>query len=130
MLAIISHMQIGVDLCDTERIEKILKKYGKKFLKRILSEEEILAFDKNDKNFLPRLASRFAAKEAIAKVLGTGIGAHLAFVDITILKNESGAPFVKLNERATQLASSQNISEIKISLSHEKQMAIAFAVGV
>lgn len=124
-------MQIGVDLCDNQRIAKIYQKFADKFLSRILTQSEIQEFKSLEKhNAINFLATRYAAKEAIAKLLGTGIGIELSFQDLEILPIINSAPLIKFSSRAQELLRKQKISEIKISLSHEKQFSIAFAIGL
>lgn len=127
-----SNLRVGVDLCSVARVEKILAKYPKKFLLRILTEAEREDFFKinSKKSFVHKLAGRFAAKEAVAKVFRTGIGKELSFQDIEITKDTNNAPFVKLSEKAKLLQDSLNIMNIQISISHEETMVIAFAVAV
>lgn len=124
---------IGTDICNPKRIEKVYKKFGTKFLKRIFTPaeiDEINNLSKNKKNFFQRIAARFAAKEAVAKVLGTGIGEHLSFQDFSIQRDVKGVPRVLLNERSQKLLESLNLNEIKLSISHEENLAIAFALGI
>ena len=129
-------IKIGTDLCDPKRIEKILRRYGKKFIARILTTEEqnYLEFDFNQKKLKPsindRIAARYAAKEAVAKALGTGIGKEVSFQDILILKHEnSSAPYIKLVNNAAKIAEGLGLNEWDISISHEKNMSIAVVIG-
>jgi len=125
-------MLIGTDLCDPKRIEKIYLKFGAKFLKRILSTKEIEQINstKSNLSFFQRVAGRYAAKEAIAKAFGTGIGKQISFQDIEVFRDKiSGAPLVKLSEKLTELAQAKSISSVKLSISHEKQMAIAMVIA-
>ena len=120
---------IGLDLCNPKRIERIYKRFGPKFLKRVLTEKEIEDIRKDMKNFIHRLAARYAAKEAVAKSFGTGIGKKLSFQDMEILRNEAGAPIVHLNEKAQKLAESLGYSEVKVSISHEDILVGAVAIA-
>ncbi|MBY0533701.1 MAG: holo-ACP synthase [Rickettsiaceae bacterium] len=117
---------IGTDIVNVKRIETIFKKYGDKFLSKNFHELEIVDF-KNlpEHKKLGYLAKRFAAKEAIAKALGCGIGENLAFVDIAVTTNEFGAPKVKIDYKKNL-----DISEydIHVSLSDDQPFAVAFAV--
>lgn len=111
---------------NVKRIETIFKKYGDKFLSKNFHELEIVDF-KNlpEHKKLGYLAKRFAAKEAIAKALGCGVGENLAFVDIAVTTNEFGAPKVKIDYKKNL-----DISEydIHVSLSDDLPFAVAFAV--
>ncbi len=125
-------MYIGTDLCNPKRIENVYKRFGRKFLKRILTENEIQELENSTGKLglIHRLTGRFAAKEAIAKLFGTGIGKELSFQDLEIFKDPiSGSPSAKLSAKAQKLAQSKNISEIKISISHEDTMVMAVAIA-
>ena len=114
---------IGVDLCCPKRIEKVYKNFGSKFLRRIFTENEIADIEKSlSKKYgsFHRIAGRFAAKEAIAKAIGTGIGKNLSFLDIEITHNDKGAPIVSLKKSK---------KKVQVTISHEKSMAIAFAIA-
>jgi holo-[acyl-carrier protein] synthase len=119
---------VGTDIVNIKRIETIFKKYGDKFLSKNFHALEIADF-KNlpEHKKLGYLAKRFAAKEAIAKALGLGIGGHLAFVDIAVTANELGAPKVQIESRNN---SEINEYDIHVSLSDDQPFAIAFAVIV
>lgn len=123
-------MRVGFDLCDPKRIEQTYKRFGSKFLVRVFSEEEVedLKSSKSKKTFLQRLAGRYSAKEAIAKLFGTGIGGQLSFRDIEVLKSDLGAPKVVLSEKASKLAESLTIKDIQLSISHEETMVGCVAV--
>lgn len=120
---------IGLDLCNPKRIERVYKRFGAKFLKRVLTEKEIEQMKSDMKNFIHRLAARYAAKEAVAKSFGTGIGKKLSFQDMEILRNEAGAPIVHLNEKAQKLMQSLGYTEIKVSISHEDIVVGAVALA-
>lgn len=111
---------IGTDICEINRIQP-----GTGFANRILSESEkqILTTKKNKQAYL---AKRFAAKEAISKAFGCGIGAKLSLKDISILNNEAGAPYVEITDNAK--AKLPAFSTIHISISDESNYAIAYAV--
>lgn len=124
---------IGTDICNPKRIEKAFKRFGVKFLNRIFTVkeiEEINSLSRHKQSFFQKIAGRFAAKEAVAKALGTGIGEKLSFRDFEILRNPNGSPLVKLNEKALELAKQQGYKEIKLSISHEENLAIAFAIAI
>ena len=118
---------IGTDLVQLTRIQDLLERYGERFVSRILSEEERKLFTTT----LPTvayLAKRFAGKEAVSKALGTGIGKVLSFQDISILNHPTGQPFVTLHGNGKALADQLKVSQIMISLSDEKDYALAFVV--
>ena len=116
---------IGVDLCEIARIHDALKRRNH-FAKRILAAEELTEFNHlNPSMRAGFLAKRFAAKEAIAKALGTGIGRGFGFHDIVVSHDELGKPLVILNIENPTLISARG-SRIHLSISDERTHAIAF----
>src|ERR1700723_3784170 len=93
---------IGTDLIEVTRIAKAYEKFGARFANRILLPDEI-AYCESHRNPAPFLAARFAAKEAISKAFGTGIGAQLGWQDMEIRRRESGEPFVVLHGKGREL---------------------------
>lgn len=110
---------IGIDIIEIERIERSIKKHGHHFLKKLFTENE-LSTDMP----LQRIAGRFAAKEAIAKALGTGFGEALAWHDIEISNDDKGRPTALLNKKAAERF---NNPQLHISISHCKAYATAIA---
>jgi holo-[acyl-carrier protein] synthase len=114
---------IGVDLIEIERIEKLFERYGNKFMKRIYSDHEIdYCSKKKDKG---SYAARFAAKEAVFKATGLGLGKGMSWKDIEVVNDEKGKPDVRLYGRTAELLIDK---KIYISLSHSKDAAIAMVV--
>ena len=115
---------IGTDIVQIPRIERLLQLYQERFVRRLLSEAEInkmmLLNETQHPNFL---AKRFAAKEAVSKALGTGIGHAVSFQDISILNDSLGKPFVNI---ARSLLPPQ--AKIHLSISDDYPISIAFAV--
>lgn len=120
---------IGTDMVEIARIAALYERYGDRFVKRILSSSEQVIFHQQHQS-VAFLAKRFAGKEAVAKALGTGIGAQVPFTEISITNEQNGKPFVTLEGSAKTLLSEFNLHEILISLSDEKSYALAFAVAV
>jgi len=118
---------VGTDLVDIERVKKILSKNRDGFVKRILSEHEQALFI-NKAESAAYFAKRFAAKEAFAKALGTGIGRVVSFQDLTIRNNEDGKPYFIPSEKLRQYLVEKNIKQAHLSISDESQSAIAFVV--
>ena len=116
---------IGVDIVEIERVESAVKRWGEHFLSRIYTETEL----RTCQDRLASLASRFAAKEAVMKVLGTG-GIGIGWREIEILTGDDGRPSVKLYGQALNKAAESNLKEVYISLSDSKQHAIAVAIGI
>ena len=111
---------IGTDICEVARIQKVLEKSAEQFLSRIFVDEERL---ENMSDNPHHVARRYAAKEAVAKALGTGIGEDLSFQDIMIEREGNTRPMVKiLKEEFSNI-------HIHLSISDEKAYAVAFAIA-
>ena len=113
-------MKIGTDIIQIKRIETLIEKYGDTFKKRFLIEDEITSLKK-----IESIAGYWAAKEAISKALGCGIGGSLSFHDIIISKNHLGAPTFILSTEAQKI---HQIKSTSLSISHDGGFAIAVAV--
>ena len=118
---------IGVDIAETARVEKLIAKFGQRFARRILTTDELLEFDRR-KHSSSYLATRFAAKEAVAKALGTGIGEQLGFHSIQIDNDEKGKPLLRFMGTAVDLIAGRNVKNAMISLSDEKHYVVAMVV--
>jgi holo-[acyl-carrier protein] synthase len=118
---------IGVDIAETARFEKLRAKFGKRFARRILTDDEFVEFErrKHSSNYL---ATRFAAKEAVAKALGTGIGEQLSFHSVQIDNDKQGKPLLRFMGTAVDLIAGLNINNAMISLSDEKHYVVAMVV--
>ena len=117
-------LSTGVDIIEIPRIKKTLDRYGERFLKRIFTPDEI-AYCRGRS---PNLAGRFAAKEATMKALGTGVRG-VGWKDIEVIRAESGAPSVKLHGRAKARAEMLRVSDLSLSISHSREVAVAFVVA-
>ena len=115
---------VGVDIIETERIERSLQRFGERFLHRVFTDGEI-AYCQSMKYHARHFAARFAAKGAVAKAFGTGIGKAMGWRDIDIHKKRSGEPFVVLGGSAKSLADERKIRALWISLSHTNHHAVA-----
>ena len=120
---------IGMDIVETKRIADSLERFGDRFLHRVFLEGEV-AYSKSMKFPPLHLAARFAAKEAISKAFGTGIGREIGWRDIEIVREPSGAPKVVLHGRAEEYAQKRGVKEIHVSLSHTADYGAASAVIV
>jgi holo-[acyl-carrier protein] synthase len=118
-------ISVGVDMVEMERIESAIKQWRHRFLNRIYTEAEL----KICEGRVSSLATRFAAKEAVMKVLGTG-AKGVNWKEIEILADDAGKPIVNLYGKAANKARDLNLSEFSVSLSDTKQYAIATAIGV
>lgn len=115
---------IGVDIIEIERIEAVITRWGDRFLRRIYTETEL----RQSGGDFSSLATKFAAKEAIMKVLGTG-GRGVGWREIEIVNNAEGKPEVKLHGQALDRAKLSNLKNFSISLSDSREYAIAVALG-
>ncbi|WP_415406252.1 holo-ACP synthase [Sulfurovum sp. CS9] len=113
-------MKIGTDIIQINRIERSLEKFGDKFKMKFLNSDEIALAKK-----IESIAGFWAAKEAIAKALGCGIGAELTFHDIILAKNSKGAPSFILSKEAQKI---HQIKDSSLSISHDAGFAIAVVV--
>jgi len=118
---------IGIDIIEVERIKASRERFGERFLNRILRPAEI-AYCLSYTEPGPFLAARFAAKEAISKAFGTGIGAKLGWKDMEVGRKESGQPFVILHDGGDKLLRERNGRTVHLSLSHTQGYAAAVAV--
>ncbi len=121
---ILSMKAIGVDIVDIERIGESVGRFGDRFLKRIFTEQELAYCN----NRLDSLAARWAAKEAVAKALGCGIG-EIGWREIEVVSEPNRRPTLRLHGAAAELATQLGIEGFAISLSHAKEYAVAFVVG-
>ena len=117
----------GIDIIEVARIASSYEKYGERFVNRILLPEEI-AYCLAHRQPAPFLAVRFAAKEAISKAFGTGIGAQLGWQDMEIRRKESGEPFVVLHGKGAELFAARGAQRLHVSLSHTEHYAAATAI--
>ena len=118
---------IGVDIAETARVQKLAAKYGERFARRILTDDELAEFERRRR---PEtfLASRFAAKEAVAKALGTGIGERFGFHSVQIDHDNKGRPLLNFREGAGDLLTELGIDSAMISLSDERHYVVAMVV--
>jgi holo-[acyl-carrier protein] synthase len=118
---------IGVDLVECKRIQHSLDRFGERFLKRVFTEGEI-EYSNSMKFPARHLAARFAAKEAVSKAFGTGIGKAMGWRDIDVRKKESGEPYLVLSGQAGDLAKQRGMKSVLITLSHTDEHAMACVV--
>ena len=117
----------GIDLIEVARIAASVARFGDRFVNRVLMPDET-GYCRSHQNPAPFLAARFAAKEAVSKAFGTGIGAQLGWQDIEIRRKESGEPFVVLHGQGKKLFRSRRAKRLLVSLSHTANYAAATAV--
>jgi holo-[acyl-carrier protein] synthase len=116
--------EIGIDLIDIDRIVGVLGRHPSRFRQRVLTEHEQRYVGRK----VERLAGRWAAKEAISKVLGLGVRG-VGWREIEVLPNRAGQPQVYLHGRAAIRAQAKGLDEVSVSISHERHMAVAVAVA-
>jgi holo-[acyl-carrier protein] synthase len=119
----------GIDLVDFPRIEEMINRHGSHFLDRIFTQTEQQQANAI-KNKVERLAGRFAAKEAILKMLGTGWRGKIAWTDIEIVNNQLGQPQVTLSGEVKKIASNLDIEDVSLSITHTANFVIASAVAL
>jgi len=125
-MEIVAH---GIDLVDCPRIEEMIKRHGQRFIERVFTAAEQAYADAN-KDRVEKLAGRFAAKEAILKLMGTGWRGKIAWTDIEIVNNAAGQPEVTLDGEVKKLADKFGIKHISVSITHTANFAIASAVAL
>jgi len=118
---------VGIDIIEVARVKASHERFGERFARRILHANEI-AYCLSHKEPAPFIAVRFAAKEAISKAFGTGIGASLGWLDMEIRRQASGEPFVVLHGKGKKLFKSRRAKNLFVSLSHTANYAAATAV--
>ena len=118
---------IGVDIVETARIEGSIERFGDRFLSRVFTQGE-RDYCGSMPHSARHYAARFAAKEAVSKAFGTGIGRQVSWRDIEVKRKESGEPYVILHGSAAELAASLKVSQALVSLSHSDHYAVANAV--
>lgn len=118
---------IGIDIVEVKRISNLIERWQEKFLDRIFTEKEIKYCQKKSDPFL-HYAVRFAAKEAAGKMFGTGLG-NVGWKDIEVLHNVNGNPYLNFRNKAEKEIIKNNIENVHLSLSHEKDYAVAQVVA-
>src|SRR5207253_5029130 len=122
-----SVLGIGVDMVEVERIQHSLDRFGERFMKRVFTEGEI-AYCVSMKFPARHYGARFAAKEAVSKAFGTGIGKQMGWRDIEVRRKLSGEPYAVLHGGAEELAKKLGVVEVLVSLSHTDNYSVANAV--
>lgn len=118
---------IGIDVVEVERIKSSMDEFGARFVQRLFTEAEREYCERQQRPEL-HYAARFAAKEAVAKAFGTGIGKEIGWLEMEIVRRSSGEPDLVLSGGAKIHAAERGITEVKVSLTHAKHYAAANAV--
>jgi holo-[acyl-carrier protein] synthase len=114
----------GVDLIEIERIAQSIERYGERFLQRIYTAQEIAYCSRKRAN-AESYAARFAAKEAGAKALGTGISRGVTWNELQVIREPGGRPTLELTGRAQLLAQQLGVKTISLSITHSRNLALA-----
>ena len=125
-MSVVAH---GIDLVECDRIAELLQKHRQRFLKRILTPSERERAEQYKKS-VSFIAGRWAAKEAILKMIGTGWRGKIAWTDMEILPNELGEPRVSLSGETARIAEELGIKRVMLSITHTDHYAAASAIGV
>lgn len=120
---------IGTDIVEIERVREMIERHGDNFLNRCFTPDEIAYADKH-RDSAVRFAGRWAAKEAVVKVLGTGFVKGITFHDIEILPLHTGQPRIELSGEAAAVAEGMGIRSVLITISHARNYATATAIGL
>ena len=118
---------VGIDLVENNRMEKIIKKWGDKFINRIFSDEEIKYCEKHI-NSSTHYGVRFAAKESFLKALGIGLGMGIKLSDIEVMNDENGKPSLMLCGEAKNQIEKKRITKVHLSLTHTKSYSTAIVL--
>lgn len=117
----------GIDLAEIGRIEQSIERYGSRFLNRIYTAAE-QAYCLRKRKSSESFAARFAAKEAGAKALGTGISHGVSWLEIEVVREPGGRPALKFHSRASQIAARLGVTHIALSITHTTDLAMASVV--
>src|SRR5271154_5219324 len=119
---------LGTDLIETKRVQESIDRFGERFLERVFTAGEI-TYCRRKKNAAESFAARFAAKEAGAKALGTGISRGVNWKELEVRREASGKPTLHLSGRAAELAEAMGVRRVQLSLTHSRELAIAMVVA-
>jgi holo-[acyl-carrier protein] synthase len=119
----------GIDIIETARISAMVDRHGQHFLDRVFTAAEQEYCRRNSRRFAEHLAGRFAAKEAVLKVLGTGWRGGIAWTDVEVVRLDSGQPAVRLSGECARIAAERGITRWHLSISHIPTHATASAIG-
>lgn len=117
----------GVDLAEVDRIERAIKRYGRRFIERVYTPLEI-AYVESKANRYERYAARFAAKEAGMKAIGTGWRFGIGWQDFEVVNAPGGRPTLRFHRRAAEFASRLGVRSISLSLTHTATQALAYVI--
>lgn len=117
----------GIDMVEIARIQRSMDRYGQRFLSRVYTAAE-QAYCLRKRNAAESFAARFAAKEAGAKSLGTGISFGVSWLEIEVVREASGRPTIRFHGRAARIAAHLGVARAALSITHTAQLAAASVV--
>ena len=119
---------VGTDLMEIDRIAQSIARFGDRFLARVFTPREIAYCQRKKRNAAESFGARFAAKEAGAKALGTGISHGVGWLELEVTREPSGKPSLELKGRAAQRARALGVTHISLSLTHSRDVALAVVI--
>ncbi len=119
----------GIDIVECARLDELIARHGQRFLDRIFTSAE-LDYCMNRRRQIEHLAGRFAAKEAILKVIGTGWRDEISWKDMEIINDSAGKPEINLKGKTAEIAQQLGIKKIILSISHTEKYAVASAIAI
>jgi holo-[acyl-carrier protein] synthase len=117
----------GIDLVEISRIQQSVQRFGQRFLDRVYTTSE-QAYCLRKRNSAESLAARFAAKEAGAKALGTGISRGVSWLEIEVVREPSGRPTIRFHGRAAEIAKALDVAHVALSITHTSTLSMASVV--
>lgn len=118
----------GIDMVDIDRVARSIERYGRRFLERVYTAQEIAYCERKRRNAAESYAARFAAKEAGAKALGTGMGFGVTWREIEVGREPAGRPLLLLHGRAAELAQAMGVRRSSLSITHTDAQAMAMVI--
>ena len=118
----------GIDVVEIERVARSIERYGNRFLERVYTDGEIAYCQRKRRNAAESFAARFAAKEAGAKALGTGIGFGVTWRELEVGREPAGRPLLLLHGRAAEIAASLGVRRSSLSITHTRTQSMALVI--
>jgi holo-[acyl-carrier protein] synthase len=118
----------GIDVVEIERVARSIERYGSRFLERLYTAAEIAYCQRKRRNAAESFAARFAAKEAGAKALGTGIGFGVTWRELEVGREPAGRPLLLLHGRAAEIAASLGVRRSSLSITHTRTQSMALVI--
>jgi holo-[acyl-carrier protein] synthase len=118
----------GIDVVEIERVARSIERYGSRFLGRVYTAAEIAYCQRKRRNAAESFAARFAAKEAGAKALGTGIGFGVTWRELEVGREPAGRPLLLLHGRAAEIAASLGVRRSSLSITHTRTQSMALVI--